>query len=66
MKLIEGRSHPVAIVIDDEGAIAGILTRQSIMQVAAIHAARPDWHFHRNILHKLGHRPRNPMRHSGE
>jgi hypothetical protein len=32
------------------------------MQVAAIHAARPDWHFHRNILHKLGHRPRNPMR----
>lgn len=62
MKLIEGRPHPVAIVIDDEGAIAGILTRQSIMQVAAIHAARPDWHFHRNILHKLGHRPRNPMR----
>lgn len=62
MKLIEGRPHPVAIVIDDEGAIAGILTRQSIMQIAAIHAARPDWHFHRNILHKLGHRPRNPMR----
>ncbi len=62
MKLIEGRPHPVAIVIDDEGAIAGILTRQSIIQVAAIHAARPDWHFHRNILHKLGHRPRNPMR----
>lgn len=62
MKLIEGRPHPVAIVIDDEGAIAGILTRQSIMQIAAIHAARPDWHFHRNILHKLGHRPRNSSR----
>lgn len=55
MKLIETSLRPVAIVMDDAGKISGILTRQSILQIAAIHAARPDWHFHRHILQKLGH-----------
>jgi len=38
---------PAVGVVDADGALLGLVTRQSIAEVMLIKAARPDWRFAR-------------------
>ena len=33
------------VVVDDDGRLAGLLTRENVAEMIMIHAARPDWKF---------------------
>lgn len=49
---LQGRQAPALAVVDADGVLAGLLTRQNLAEMMIIKALRPDWRFGRGGAQK--------------